>query len=596
MKKNIKEQAAGAAQTQSDEGFLKNSLNACFKIDPNTNISGKYGWFKLDTDHTQPVKLKDGRFAIKGFKIKFTKTEGVNENIYFLADKTVVNATTGNKKLWDCTEIAQTAGVAQDTTNLTPDQGIKLKVIQSKDKGITTTKPEDMTGWKSDTTSIPGVTLYKQTALTNMRPDQITKLDEVLTEKGYTREAPAYGTPDYEYAKSNPKTLADVLTQYDITEIGITDLTTRIYRLNVTDLGPKKKEDIRKEIKSYKNAPRYTALECKTNIENLYYNSPSATKKPRKFTPLTDEYAIEEAKNIVMACIAQQGIDGFTVARGYDAGVFGVSTDDQVRQLTRDKGMYGIKSMYDSWRTSQRTASNEGIEKELKNIIRENLISIQQNKKKVLTEESKIVKNRFKIIGEGRTIKGKKDRIKLSDELINEMVYLSSQGFDKQVINEGFWEVLSGLFPKGIDSIFDTFKERGIAWLLEKVGLNPDSWLGSVLVTGLGDVDIMDIPKLFSDCNFATKVISKAMAEGTVRQLQQKYASDSPLADILRNTVVEVLSDTELGQKIESALGSVICPLISSISGKMKDAAASITDNAVGAKEDSGILSKIGLS
>jgi len=199
MKKNIKEQAAGAAQTQSDEGFLKNSLNACFKIDPNTNISGKYGWFKLDTDHTQPVKLKDGRFAIKGFKIKFTKTEGVNENIYFLADKTVVNATTGNKKLWDCTEIAQTAGVAQDTTNLTPDQGIKLKVIQSKDKGITTTKPEDMTGWKSDTTSIPGVTLYKQTALTNMRPDQITKLDEVLTEKGYTREAPAYGTPDYRY-------------------------------------------------------------------------------------------------------------------------------------------------------------------------------------------------------------------------------------------------------------------------------------------------------------------------------------------------------------------------------------------------------------
>jgi hypothetical protein len=235
----------------------------------------------------------------------------------------------------------------------------------------------------------------------------------------------------------------------------------------------------------------------------------------------------------------------------------------------------------------------ENFNKNLKNIIRENLISIQQNKKKVLTEESKIVKNRFKIIGEGRTFKTKSDVRKFSDELINEMVYLNSQGFDKQVINEGFWDVLSGLFPKGMDSIFDTFKERGVAWLIEKLGLNPDSWLSSVVVTGLGDIDIADVPKLFSDCNFATKALSKAIAEGTVRQLQQKYTSDSAIADVLRNTVVEVLSETELGQKLESSIGSLLCPLISNLSGKLKDAAGQITDKAVGAAEDTGIMKSL---
>jgi hypothetical protein len=235
----------------------------------------------------------------------------------------------------------------------------------------------------------------------------------------------------------------------------------------------------------------------------------------------------------------------------------------------------------------------ENFSKNLKNIIRENLISIQQNKKKVLTEESKIVKNRFKIIGEGRTFKTKSDVRKFSDELINEMVYLNSQGFDKQVINEGFWELMSGIFPKGIDSIFDTFKERGVAWLIEKLGLNPDSWLSNVIITGLGDIDIMDVPKLFSDCTFASKAISKAIAEGTIRQFQQKKMSDSTIADVVRNTVVEMLSETELGQKLESAIGSLVCPLISGLSGKLKDAASDITDKAVGATEDSGILKSL---
>ena len=307
---------------------------------------------------------------------------------------------------------------------------------------------------------------------------------------------------------------------------------------------------------------------CRNGI-TLYYQAYS------KKTQL-DPSVVKNYKNSVLDCINQ----GFK----YPLLNKEIGQLEAAPPITLPNGTKLRYGLYD------KREMNEGVEKQIQKVIRENLISIQQNKKKVLTEESKIVKNRFKIIGEGRTFKTKSDVRKFSDELINEMVYLNSQGFDKQVINESFWDVLSGLFPKGMDSIFDTFKERGIAWLLEKLGLNPNSWISNVIVTGLGDIDIVDVPKLFSDCTFASKAISKAIAEGTIRQFQQKKMSDSPIADVVRNTVVEMLSETELGQKLESAIGSLVCPLISGLSGKLKDAASDITDKAVGATQDSGVL------
>lgn len=292
-----------------------------------------------------------------------------------------------------------------------------------------------------------------------------------------------------------------------------------------------------------------------------------------------DPSVVKNYKNAVLDCINQ----GFK----YPLLKKEIGELEAAPPITLPNGTKLRYGLYD------KRAMGESVKNSLKYIIRENLISIQSNKKKVLTEETKIVNNRFKFIAEGKNFKSKKEQQKFVNEMIQEITYLNSQGFDKQAINEGFWDVLSGLFPKGMDSIFDTFKERGVAWLMEKLGLNPDSWLGSVVVTGLGDIDIADVPKLFSDCNFATKALSKAIAEGTVRQLQQKYTSDSAIADVLRNTVVEVLSETELGQKLESSIGSLICPLISNLSGKLKDAAGQITDKAVGAAEDTGIMKSL---
>jgi hypothetical protein len=235
------------------------------------------------------------------------------------------------------------------------------------------------------------------------------------------------------------------------------------------------------------------------------------------------------------------------------------------------------------------------VEKKLKSIIRENLSIISENKKKSLIQEQKIVSTRFKFLIENKNTKTKKGQKELAKQLFVETAYLHTQGFDKKIINEGFWDMLKGLFGDSIDGALQYFKEYAAKWLLDQVGVDSSGWIGSVVITAIGNLDLADIPKL-TDCNFVTKLLSKSLAEGAIRKLQGGTVGLGPLQDIIRNTMVETLSETELGEKIESALGSFICPMISKIAGKMGMAGDTLKSNAMGAtgSEGGGMMDTIG--
>jgi hypothetical protein len=197
--------------------------------------------------------------------------------------------------------------------------------------------------------------------------------------------------------------------------------------------------------------------------------------------------------------------------------------------------------------------------------------------------ESKIVKVRLSIISENVVLKTKKQKDKFFDELLSEMVYLNSQGFDKQVINEGFWDALKGLFGHAPDGIMEYFKEYIGKWLVEHLTpMDPEGWLGNIVITSIGNLAIGDIPKL-TDCNFLTKLISKSVAEGTVRKLTHEKGLEGPFYDILRNSIVDMLEETSLGSKIEEGLGNVICPLLGGITTKMNSATDKLKQNALSA-------------
>lgn len=264
-------------------------------------------------------------------------------------------------------------------------------------------------------------------------------------------------------------------------------------------------------------------------------------------------------------------------SKKHNFGIFG-GLDKKIQSI-----QFGAKKGNTDYSLSPNAGSQvrESKEKQLKNLIRESLIETKKTKERNVLSEGKIVKARLSIISENVSLKTKKQKDKFFDELLSEMTYLNSQGFDKKIINEGFWDTLKGLFGHAPDGIMEYFKEYIAKWLVEHLTpMDSNGWLGSIVITAIGNLPIGDIPKL-TDCNFLTKLISKSVAEGTVRKLTHEKGLEGPFYDILRNSIVDMLDETSLGSKIEEALGSFICPLLGGVKNKMNVATDTLKQKAL---------------
>jgi len=218
----------------------------------------------------------------------------------------------------------------------------------------------------------------------------------------------------------------------------------------------------------------------------------------------------------------------------------------------------------------------ESKEGDLKSIIKENLITLSEEKKNNLLGESKIINIRLGIIKESNT----ENKDKLFNDIISEMVYLNNQGFDKDLINEGFWEILGGLFPSN-NTIAETFKEYLAKWLIEAIAPGQENgWIGNIIITSVGNLKIGDVTKL-TNCEFTTKLLSKSISEAVVRKFAESKGISGVLADLIRNSMIEQLDSTEFAQKLESGLAHVICPLLGGVSQKMSTVANKMKDKAI---------------
>ena len=181
-----------------------------------------------------------------------------------------------------------------------------------------------------------------------------------------------------------------------------------------------------------------------------------------------------------------------------------------------------------------------------------------------------------------KILKFKQPREKFFNEIISEAIYLQSQGFDKQIIKEEFWDSIKGLFGQhGSEAIFGTFKEYMGKWLLKKLTpLNPDGWIGSIVVTAIGNLHINDLSKL-TDCNFLTKKLASSIGEGIARKIQHDKGYDGGISDIVRNGLFSAIDNTQMVQSLESGLAKLICPALSGVKTKIENKAKKMKEMAV---------------
>jgi len=310
---------------------------------------------------------------------------------------------------------------------------------------------------------------------------------------------------------------------------------------NSQEVTPESVKSLSDKIKQ--SAKSISREDCKAAVMTLF----KADKTPG-ITYFTDDKDIILFKNTAKKC-SQQGMN-------FTKGILGVG--DELDYLLNKRGKFGLM---------------EGKKINLKGIIKENLIKTQENKNRLL-QESNIVKTRLNIILEGKTFKTKKEIDNVYVTILSEMIYLHNQGFNEDIIAENVDSVfgaLGNIFSSGINGVVATFKERGVNFILEKLGLSKNNFLKNFLVTALGNTDIKDVPKLFSDCDFLTKKIAESIPEAYLRKLEYEKGMGNIFMDTVRNSLYDVIKNSDFADKVESRISGIVCPLVQQMTGKFSD-------------------------
>lgn len=227
------------------------------------------------------------------------------------------------------------------------------------------------------------------------------------------------------------------------------------------------------------------------------------------------------------------------------------------------------------------------IRESLKKNLKTKLVEKTQEKENLLIE-SKITTNRFKLISEGLVIETDDDKIRFVETVIQETNYLVSQGYTSKSINEGLFSALGGLFGGSLKAIPAVFGEYIAKWLTKTLGVPQGSFIEGAIMALVGNLNIADYDKFFTDCRFASNKIADSLIEGYLIQMQNKMNSTSQgasgfIVSALRNAVAENFLEDKEGiiQILQDKIGDFLCPKLAKVSSVIADKTEEIKDKAV---------------
>ena len=500
-------------------------------------------WFDIDPG-IQPKKTTSGISVVSGKNKK-------GETVFFYENGVVKNLVTKLQKKWSCSQV--------DSMN---QNQTKNSVILSN-FGLTSNDAEKA---KQTTTTLQG--LIERGAVS----DIFQKWNEVLTNvfQDTTLLKKKVGKDNKDIDWSLPAKTSDLQIKYD---------TTSPKQLN-SEYG-------------WKNVLIYlpqAAMETPTNVDvNLDPTTCDTILKTYLKSAFQYSYNNVPARPDVLkmqgqinSCYGSGMYNSFTGITKNDYP--GVPNDRNPFKLFRNnlrfefivKLLRGDKNKYLSSPSPYLFhiggIKNESVQNELKTMIKESLYQSSKLKKQNLITESNIIQNRTKFLIEGRTLKTESQRNKFFNEILIESNYLNSQGFGEQLINEQFWDALKGLFGTGAEGTFQYFKEYLAKQLITKLTpLDTDGWIGGVVIKAIGNVGLTDVGKL-TNCNFLVPVLTKSIVEEAADKIKKSVGMTGPFYDILRNSLAEMVEDSEFGQSIERNLSTLICPLLGGVKSKIETA------------------------
>ena len=535
MKKNIKEQLKARTVQSSGQILFQNAFKAgCF-----------------------PKWLKNGKPGkLNGVDIWYGQNSK-GENVVFFDDMTVQNMVTKNKKNWVCEALSYSTSPLLTSFNVDPklDEATLLKTLNN-------------------------VTANLQVYINKGAVSNVWKQWNDLLTKDYPKATQLnVDDVDVKDSQGNPITVSS------INDLALPDndvLSTQYSQVpaldrdkgwkNVAIYLPKgKTKDLQAGVAG---GIKLDANGCRTILGQylgaaLQYNAQVET------TPIPQ---LREYRQQLVKCDGAGQFDSFDGFR-----------EDETAEVKSKLSPYGFlnkkinkrqvfrilsgKTKYLKAPSPYIIALNESTNLTIKNVIKENLNKVKNEKLRTYSVESKIIKNRASIIVESPMLNTKPQQKRLFNDILTESIYLNSQGFSKHIIQEQFFDTLKGFFGnEDYDAIFDTFKEYMGEWLVSKLTpLHPDGWMSKSIINSIDEVKVNDIEKLL-DCSYLTKTISKSIVDGSVGKLEKDNKLDGGLYDMVRNNLFDYVNGNDFLNKLESDITKILCPLLNGIVEKLEDA------------------------
>jgi len=184
----------------------------------------------------------------------------------------------------------------------------------------------------------------------------------------------------------------------------------------------------------------------------------------------------------------------------------------------------------------------------MKDILKKHLLEVEK-KKQQDKKDSVIIEKRLSMSSD---ISG----------LISEVSYLNKQKYNKKLINENLLDVLSIMFKEDGAKFMETVKKKLGDFLIQK--LQYQGFEQEVLLKAIGDTDVDDVPKLFTDCRF----LASKLAEVYTEDFSGAYLNDMP--DFMKDKMTNFVSDSQTKKQLEDSFVDKLCPMMGDINSKME--------------------------
>lgn len=154
-------------------------------------------------------------------------------------------------------------------------------------------------------------------------------------------------------------------------------------------------------------------------------------------------------------------------------------------------------------------------------------------------------------------------------DLVHEKLRLIEEGHNKVLVEDALWDAAKGILGSAGVGFTQTLKGQIFEYLVNSLGIPVDSYIAQALKNMFANVEFKDYYRLITDCSFFTKQFTKSLIEAFIDMWRKSAGFDSFIHNMIKETLVEAASKSELYVKLEKNLAGFICPILKNLTSKI---------------------------